>query len=85
MSNIQPASNLQDYDKILSEVSYGNRIHITVDGKSAAVLIDEKELDVLDNLASKDMLLRRLKKSEARAEKDGWISEEAADKILEEA
>ncbi len=84
MANIQPITNLQNYDKVVSEVSYGNRVHLTIDGKSAVVLIDEDELDALECLVSKELLIKKLDKSKARAEKEGWISEEEVDRILEE-
>ena len=84
MANIQPISSLRNYRKVVKEVSFGNRVHLTVNGYGSVVMIDEKELELLDELVSPAMLLRRLQKSEERADKEGWISEEDFYKKLED-
>lgn len=84
MANIQPISALRNYKKVIDEVSYGNRVHLTINGSGAVAIISEEELEMLDRLQAKDNLLQRLKRSEMRAQQDGWISEEDADKVWEE-
>ena len=84
MANIQPVSALRNYNQVLSQVSFGNRVHLTRNGVGSVVLIDEAELEELDRLMAKELLLEKLRRSASRAEKEGWLTEEDLDRVLEE-
>ncbi len=82
MPNIRPVSDLRNYTDVLKEVRYGERIYLTKNGHGEFALIDMKELDELDKMVSFHKLMENLHNAEARAEREGWISEEDADRIL---
>lgn len=84
MSSIQPISALRNYNKILDEVSFGHRVHLTKNGASCVVLIDEKELEMLDELMAKMMLIDKLDRAVNRATAEGWIPETQAEAVWEE-
>ena len=84
MANIQPVSALRNYNQVLSQVSFGNRVHLTRNGVGSVVLIDEAELEELDRLMAKELLLEKLRRSASRAEKEGWLTEEDVDRVLAE-
>lgn len=84
MSTIQPVSALRNYKQVLDEVSFGHRVHLTKNGSGSVVLIDEKELEMLDNMAAKMTMLEKLDRSVRRANSEGWIPSEQAEAIWEE-
>lgn len=85
MPNIKPVSALREYTEVLKEVAYGERVYLTRNGHGEFAIIDMKELDELDKMIALNQLLVRLRHSEERAEREGWISADEAERILEVA
>lgn len=79
MPNILPVSDLRNYKTVLGQVTYGNPVYLTKNGRGDYAIIDMKELDELRALKS---LFNELEKGEASARREGWISLEDAEKRL---
>ena len=79
MPNIVPVSDLRNYNAVISQVSYGNPVYLTKNGRGDCAIIDIRELDELRAIKG---LFSELEKGEASARKDGWISLEEAEKRL---
>lgn len=79
MPNIVPVSDLRNYNAVLGQVSYGNPVYLTKNGRGDCAIIDIRELDELRAIKG---LFSELEKGEASARKDGWISLEEAEKRL---
>ena len=79
MPNIIPVSDLRNYKTVLEQVSYGNPVYLTKNGRGDVAIVDIKELDELRALKS---LFSELEKGELSARKEGWISIDDAEKRL---
>ncbi len=79
MPNIVPVSDLRNYNAVIGQVSYGNPVYLTKNGRGDCAIIDIRELDELRAIKG---LFSELEKGEASARKDGWISLEDAEKRL---
>ena len=79
MPNIVPVSDLRNYNAVINQVSYGNPVYLTKNGRGDCAIIDIRELDELRAIKG---LFSELEKGEASARKDGWISLEEAEKRL---
>ena len=79
MPNILPVSDLRNYKTVLGQVTYGNPVYLTKNGRGDYAIVDMKELDELRALKS---LFNELEKGEASARREGWISIEDAEKRL---
>ncbi len=79
MPNIVPVSDLRNYNAVIGQVSYGNPVYLTKNGRGDCAIIDIRELDELRAIKG---LVSELEKGEASARKDGWISLEEAEKRL---
>ena len=79
MPNIVPVSDLRNYNAVIGQVSYGNSVYLTKNGRGDCAIIDIRELDELRAIKG---LFSELEKGEASARKDGWISLEDAEKRL---
>lgn len=82
MPNIKPVSALREYTDVLKEVNYGERVYLTRNGHGQYAIIDMKELDELDKMIALNQLLTKLRQSEERANREGWISVDEAERIL---
>ncbi len=82
MPNIKPVSALREYSDVLKEVRYGERVYLTRNGHGEYAIINMKELDELDRMIAMSRLLTRLRKAEERADKEGWIPADEAERIL---
>lgn len=79
MPNIVPVSDLRNYNAVIGQVSYGNPVYLTKNGRGDCAIVDMKELDELRAIKS---LFSELEKGEASARKEGWISLEDAENRL---
>ena len=79
MPNIIPVSELRNYNAVIGQVSYGNPVYLTKNGRGDCAIVDMKELDELRAIKS---LFSELEKGEMSARKEGWISIEDAEKRL---
>lgn len=70
MPNIKPVSDLRNYTEVLKEVSLGNPVYLTRNGRGEFAIIRMEELDEL--MAVKE-LFTNLQKAEKSAKDEGWI------------
>lgn len=82
MPNIKPISELRNYTSVLKEVKYGERVYLTRNGVGECAIIDMKELDELDRLLALRGLMSDLNRAKARADREGWLDAEEAEKEL---
>jgi prevent-host-death family protein len=62
---IVPVSDLRDSNKVLSQVSYGNEVTLTKNGKAQYAIIDIEELE---RIRTEIWLMSELRKSEISIE-----------------
>lgn len=79
MPNIKPVSDLRNYTEVLKEVSIGNPVYLTKNGRGEFAIVTIQELDELR--AIKD-LFAALEKGEASAREQGWLSPEQVQEAL---
>ena len=83
MPNIKPISDLRNYTNVLKEVKYGERVYLTRNGVGECAIIDMKELDELDKMYALRSLMTDLNRAKEQADRDGWINEDEAERLLE--
>ncbi|MBO6230118.1 MAG: type II toxin-antitoxin system Phd/YefM family antitoxin [Ruminiclostridium sp.] len=81
MPNIRPVSDLRNYNDVLSEITVDSPVFLTKNGKGLYAIVDMKEYD---KQRATIKLLSELAKGEASARKRGWLSEEDADRLIDE-
>jgi len=69
---IVPVSDLRDYNKVLSQVSYGNEVTLTKNGKAQYAIIDIEELE---RIRAENWLMSELRKSEISIASNNTYSE----------
>ncbi len=74
MPNIKPISELRNYTSVVNEVSYGNRVYLTRNGRGSCAIIDMKELDELDKQKALNQLLLKLQDAEKSVITEGTVS-----------
>lgn len=79
MPNIKPVSDLRNYNTVLGEVSYGNPVYLTKNGRGDYAIVNMKEYDELRAVKN---LFSALEKGEASAREQGWVSVDDARKAL---
>ena len=82
MPNIKPISDLRNYTDVLKEVTYGERVYLTRNGHGEFAILNMQELDELDKKVALVKLFSDLQRAEDRANKEGWISADDAERIL---
>ena len=70
---IVPVSDLRDYNKVLNQVSYGNEVTLTKNGKAQYAIIDIEELE---RIRAENWLMSELRKSEISIAAGHTYSEE---------
>lgn len=71
MPNIKPVSDLRNYTEVLKEVTMGNPVYLTKNGRGEFAIVKMKELDELRAIKN---LFAALEKGEVSAREQGWIS-----------
>ena len=71
MPNIKPVSDLRNYNEVLREISVGEPVFLTKNGRGKYVIIDIAEYEKT-NAALR--LLSELAQGEESANKEGWLS-----------
>ena len=74
MATILPVSDLRNYNKVLKNVTEGNPVYLTVNGRGKYIIQDinfEKEYEQMK--AMLDLLLN-LREGKLSGEKDGYVS-----------
>lgn len=82
MPNIKPVSDLRNYTEVLKEVDASNRVYLTRNGHGQYGILTMAEIDELDRYRAAYTLFSKLKSSEERANKEGWISADDLEKEL---
>jgi len=82
MPNIKPISELRNYTEVLREVDQERRVYLTRNGHGAYTIMTIEESDEYDKLKAAYKLLTGLKRAEAQADHDGWLSVEEVEKEL---
>lgn len=72
MINIQPVSELRNYNNILDEVKEGEPVYLTKNGKGVYAIIDIKDIEEYEKAKAFATLLVELQKGE----KSGYVGEE---------
>lgn len=83
MPNIKPISELRNYTDVLKQVDVSKRVYLTRNGHGEYGILTMEEIDELDRYRAAYQLITKLKKSEERANLEGWISSEEVEKELE--
>lgn len=83
MPNIKPISDLRNYTDILKQVDVSKRVYLTRNGHGEYEILTMDEIDELDRYRAAYQLISKLKKSEERANLEGWIPSEDVEKELE--
>lgn len=82
MPNIKPISDLRNYSEVLKEVDASNRVYLTRNGHGKYGILTMEEIDELDRYRAAYTLFSKLKKAEERADMEGWISADDAEREL---
>ncbi|MCR5128734.1 MAG: type II toxin-antitoxin system prevent-host-death family antitoxin [Lachnospiraceae bacterium] len=82
MPNIKPISDLKNYTAVVNQVSYGNRIYLTKNGRGQYAIIDIEELDELDRQKALLQLMNKLNDAKASVRTEGTISSDDLEKEL---
>ena len=83
MPNIKPISDLRNYTDVLKQVDVSKRVYLTRNGHGEYGILTMEETDELDRYRAAYQLITKLKKSEERANLEGWIPSEDVEKELE--
>ena len=83
MPNIKPISDLRNYTDIFKQVDVSKRVYLTRNGHGEYGILTMDEIDELDRYRAAYQLISKLKKSEERANLEGWIPSEDVEKELE--
>ncbi len=82
MPIIKPISDLRNYTEVLKQVDISNRVYLTRNGHGEYGILTMAEIDELDRCRAAYTLVSKLRKAEERADKEGWISADEAEKEL---
>ena len=83
MPNIKPISDLRNYTDILKQVDVSKRVYLTRHGHGEYGILTMDEIDELERYRAAYQIISKLKKSEERANLEGWIPSEDVEKELE--
>ena len=76
MPEIKPVSDLRNYTEVLKEVDMHSRVYLTRNGRGAYTIMTVEEANALDRLKAVNAVVSDLRKSEQRAEREGWIHDD---------
>ena len=82
MPNIKPISDLRNYTEVLKDVDKTQRVYLTRNGHGEYGILTMAEIDELDRCRAAYTLFAKLRKTEERAEKEGWIDADDLEKEL---
>lgn len=79
MPSIKPVSDLRNYNEVLRDVSEGQPVFLTKNGRGRYVVLDLVEYE---KTQAKLALLSELAKGEQSAKEQGWLSAEEIEEAL---
>ena len=71
MPNIKPVSDLRNYNEVLRDISVGEPVFLTKNGRGKYVIVD---MDEFEKTQATLKLMSELAKGEASAKEKGYIS-----------
>ena len=80
MPNIKPVSDLRNYTEVLKDISAGEPVFLTKNGRGRYVIID---MDEYEKMQATIKLMSKLSEAECSVTENGWITEDEARKRLE--
>ena len=83
MPNIKPVSDLRNYGKVLEEVTVGEPVFLTKNGRGKYAVLDMEEFSYYQKMLAKERLMQELEKGRKSGEETGWIPLDEAFTILE--
>ena len=84
MPSIKPISDLRNYTEVLKEVDSVSRVYLTRNGHGAYAIMSIEEADELDRIKAANMIAADLRRTSARADKEGWVSDDEIQKIMKD-
>jgi prevent-host-death family protein len=79
MPNIKPVSDLRNYAEVLRDISVGEPVFLTKNGRGRYVIIDIEDYEKTNATIK---LLTELSKGEKSGKDNGWMSIEEVEKSL---
>ena len=79
MPNIKPVSDLRNYAEVLRDISVGEPVFLTKNGRGRYVIIDIEDYEKTNATIK---LLTELSKGEKSGKDNGWMSTEEVEKSL---
>ena len=80
MPNIKPVSDLRNYTEVLKDISAGEPVFLTKNGRGRYVIID---MDEYEKMQATIKLMSKLSEAEYSVAENGWVTEDEARKRLE--
>lgn len=82
MPNIKPVSDLRNYNEVLRDISVGEPVFLTKNGRGRYAILDMEDYERTQAALK---LMAELSKGEKSAQEKGWISLDDVEKILGDA
>ncbi|MGN0471171.1 MAG: type II toxin-antitoxin system prevent-host-death family antitoxin [Acutalibacteraceae bacterium] len=79
MPNIKPVSDLRNYTEVLRDISVGEPVFLTKNGRGRYVIVD---IDEYEKTKAVLKLMGKLSKGEQSAKENGWTDISEVEKIL---
>lgn len=79
MPNIRPISDLRNYTDVLKDISVGEPVFLTKNGRGRYAIVDMEDYEQTQAILK---LMNELSIGEKSGEDDGWVDSETAAKIL---
>lgn len=75
MPNIKPVSDLRNYNEVLKDISVGEPVFLTKNGRGKFAIVDIEEYE---QSKAELQLMADLARGEQSAREQGWVSEDEA-------
>ena len=79
MPNIKPVSDLRNYNEVLRDISVGEPVFLTKNGRGRYAILDIEEYERTQAALK---LMSELSKGETAGKQDGWIDLKTVEKEL---
>ncbi|MGO4889596.1 type II toxin-antitoxin system prevent-host-death family antitoxin [Anaerobacillus sp. MEB173] len=80
MPNIKPVSDLRNYNEVLKDISVGDPVFLTKNGRGRYAIVDIEEYE--KNQATIKLLSKLMEAEKAVKTGDEWLTEEQVDDDL---
>ena len=79
MPNIKPVSDLRNYTEVLRDISVGEPVFLTKNGRGRYAIVDMEEYEKTKAIIK---LMGKLSEGEKSAKENGWLSNDDVMKAL---